>query len=677
MHPRLRRYAHKASITLICALSIAAAGCHRASNTSYYGIGWTSVTAEPSANYASYVVTIDSVTLTRSDGVVVTAVGTPEVVDLAQLTHYSELWSSSAIPDGTYVSATIALDYTGALIAVMVDGKPQAAKAIYDVSTLAAATTYSVTVDFDPNNQPTITPTYASTSAVRLAIDFDLAASGFVDLTTATVFVRPVMSIALQANDTKLIRVRGPLINSSTDVDTYTVYLRPFYDEANNIGTLSLFSQPNTVYTINGKGYLGSAGLDALSVLSAGTTVTAGYTTFQTDYNPANGATAGKFDLVYVIGGSTLEDVYTEGITGDVIARDGNTLTLQGATVILNTADTFEYCPSTNCTPEYAQVLVGPGTIVTADDNTTLTGLTADSVSVGQHITARGLYSILSNNEVQIDARGSKTNTGSVRLQSTELWGSLVSSSTGSLVMDVQTINDWPVGDYNFAGNGAGTVSPAAFSVDTQAAPLPASAALGDPLWVDGFVTPFGSAPPDFDADAVNGESSVQLAGGQAGGGASTAPGALTCGIGSQVCDPAELQVTWVDTGIPTPLLNVSDAGFSLNLDSKYTNSASLRIGPESMPFESLPATLVVVPTTLVATSTFAPRYMVGVAATSTTTSTVTSTTEFHVYTSFASFISEFQQTLSASAQGLQFSAKGVYDRTNNTFTATSIDLVL
>jgi hypothetical protein len=85
----------------------------------------------------------------------------------------------------------------------------------------------------------------------------------------------------------------------------------------------------------------------------------------------------------------------------------------------------------------------------------------------------------------------------------------------------------------------------------------------------------------------------------------------------------------------------------------------------------------VVVPTTLVATSTFAPRYMVGVAATSTTTSTVTSTTEFHVYTSFASFISEFQQTLSASAQGLQFSAKGVYDRTNNTFTATSIDLVL
>ena len=50
----------------------------------------------------------------------------------------------------------------------------------------------------------------------------------------------------------------------------------------------------------------------------------------------------------------------------------------------------------------------------------------------------------------------SSTNTGSVRLQSTELWGSLVSSAAGSLVLNLQTIDDWPVSDYNFAGNGAG-----------------------------------------------------------------------------------------------------------------------------------------------------------------------------------------------------------------------------
>ena len=101
------------------------------------------------------------------------------------------------------------------------------------------------------------------------------------------------MTIGHQPSDTKLIRVRGPLANSSVDVDTYTAYIRPFYDEANNIGQLTLFSQPTTIYTLNGVGYVGNAGLNALSVLSAGSTMTAGFTTFQPDYNPLNGAYRG------------------------------------------------------------------------------------------------------------------------------------------------------------------------------------------------------------------------------------------------------------------------------------------------------------------------------------------------------------------------------------------------
>jgi hypothetical protein len=658
-------------VALVCAAAIFAAGCHRTGDISYYGIAWTSLTDDP-GDYTSYTLTIDSVTLTRSDGVVVTAVGTPEVIDFTQLNHYAELWSSGAIPDGTYTSATITVDYTSAAIAVMVGGKPQLTT-VLDPTTGAAPTTYAVTVNFDPNNLPTITPTYGSTSAVRLAIDFDLAASGYVDLATspATAYVRPVLSLGIQPDDTKLTRVRGPLINSSINVGTYTVYIRPFYDEANNIGTLSLFSQPTTVYTINGKGYVGSAGLDALSVLSAGTTMTAGYTTFQTDYNPNNGATAGKFNLVYVIAGSTLEDVYTEGVTGDVIARNGDTLTLQGSTLILNTADTYAYEVANT------QVLLGPGTLVTADDNTTLTGLSAASISVGQHITARGLYSVLSDDTVQIDSTGtSAEDTGSVRLQSTEVWGTLVSSATGSLVMDVETINNWPVSDYDFTGNGAAALNPAAFSVDTGTISLPAGTAPGDPLWVNGFTTPFGSAPPDFTAVAVNNQASVQLAGGQVGGGASTAPGNMGCGIGSQVCDPAVLEVVW-KPGIPTPLLNLGASGFSPNLNSSYLYSATLRIGPESIALTSLPTALNVVPTTLVATSTFAPRYMVGVAATSTTTTTVTSTTAFHVYSDFSSFASESAATVSSTNLGLQLAAKGLYDPTTNTFTATSIDFVL
>jgi hypothetical protein len=475
--------------------------------------------------------------------------------------------------------------------------------------------------------------------------------------------------------------VRGPLINSSVDVNTYTVFIRPFYDEANNLGTLTLFNQPNTIYTLNGNTYVGSKGLDALSVLSAGSTVTAGYTTFQTDYNPANGATAGRFNLVYVVAGSTLEDIYTEGISGDVIARDGNTVTLLGSTLFLNTADEFFYCgvsdPNSLCAAANPQVLLGPGTLVTADDNSTLTGLNSSAVSVGQHITARGVcVNNCSGPTVQIDATGtSSTNTGSVRLQNTEVWGTLGSSASGSLTLNAQTINNWPVADFNFTGNGAAAENPAAFLIDSGSIALPAGTTAGDPLWVSGYTTPFGTAPPDFNAVAVNDEASVQIAGGQVGGGAPTVPGNGTCGISSQVCDPAILQVAWL--GNATPFATLSDAGFSLNLNPGGL-LAWIRIGPEAIDLVDVP-TVTVVPTALAVTSTFAPRYSVGNPATATITPTVTPTTATAIasYSSFSSWVSQVKSTLSSTAPGLQLTASGIYDRATNTFTATSIDFVL
>jgi hypothetical protein len=671
---------------VLCAAAVGAAGCHRQGNTSFYGTSWVDITDEP-GDFTSYIVTIDSVTLTRSDGVIVTAVGTPEIVDLTQVHNIAELWSSGSIPDGTYTAATVTMDYTPvasggtSVISVMVNGQPQAAT-VLDAQTQIAPTTYAITTNFDPANLPTITPTFASTSAVLLSLDFNLAASGVIDLTTspATFHVKPYVTIGMKADNTKLIRIRGPLINSSVDVNTYTVYIRPFYDEANNLGNLTLFSQPNSVYTLNGQTYVGSNGLNALSVLSAGTTITAGYTTFQPDYNPLNGATAGRFNLVYAVAGSTLEDIYTEGISGDVIARNGNTLTLLGATLILNTADEFFYCGVTDanspCESANPQVLLGSGTIVTADDNSTLKGLSSSSVSVGQHITARGIYSVLSDGKtVRIDATGtSSTNTGSVRLQNTEVFGSLVSSASGSVSLDAQTIHNWPIADFNFAGNGAAALDPAALLIDTGSIPLPAGTTTGDPLWVSGYTAPFGTAPPDFNAVAVNNESSVQIAGGQVAGGAPTTPGNGACGIGSQVCDPATLQIIW--TKSPTPFLSLTDTGFSPSL--ALASTAQIKIGPEVIDLVGAPA-VTVVPTALAVTSTFAPRYAVGNPATATTvpTSTVASTTAIASYSSFSSWVSQVNSTLSTTSPALLLSATGIYDRATNTFTATSIDLVL
>lgn len=672
MLSRFRKHRYRALSALICAAAILTAGCHRQNNISYYGIAWVTLTDEP-GDFTSYIVTIDTITLTRNDGLVVTAVGTPEIVDLTQLSNVAELWSSGAIPTGTYTSATITLDYTNASISAMVNGVAQTARVV-DAYTDVAPTTYAVTVNFDADQPMVITNTYASTSAQRLMIDIDLAASNRVDLSVSPVlvYVKPFVTVGVLPADTKLTRVRGPLINSSVDVDTYTVYIRPFYDEANNIGTITMFSQDNTVYTINGNTYVGAAGLNAISLLSAGSTMTAAYTTFQPDYNALNAASAGKFNMVYVIGASTLEDVYTEGISGDVTARSGNTLTLQGSTLFLNTADTFTY--------EIADtyVLVGPKTIVTADDNTTLKNLDYNSIAVGQHITARGIYGVLADGTTQIDATGTQsTNTGSVRLQPTELWGSLVSSASGSLVLDLQTINNWPAGDYHFKGNGPTAPVASAFAVDTGTLAPPAGTAAGDPLWLDGFFTPFGSAPPDFDALAVNNESSVQLAGGILGGGAATSPGVGDCGLGSQVCDPASLQVVWTVAGTSLPFSVFSATGLVIDLANTHLASAVIRIGPESIALKSLPSSPLLVSTSVPITSTFSPRFVFGNPHTATTTTAITSTTKLSQYHDFADFVAGLNKNIDADNLVEQLTARGIYDRAANTFTATSIDVVL
>jgi hypothetical protein len=463
--------------------------------------------------------------------------------------------------------------------------------------------------------------------------------------------------------------------------------VRPFYDEVDSLGTLSLFNTPNTIYTINGTTYVGAPGISALSQLSAGITMTAAYTTFTPSVNnlPSPPSTAGTFYPVYVIAGSTLEDQYTEGLSGFVTARDGDTLTLSGSTLILNTAEVFSYCGAgvAQCDSAETHLLVGPGTIVTADDNASLTGLTSDSVSVGQYVSARGIYSIPASGIVTLDATGtSSTNTGSVRLMPSEVWGSLVSSGSGSLVMDLQSINDWPVSAYNFAGNGATAAqnpSPAAFAVNTGSLALPAGLVAGDSVWISGLMSPFGSAPPDFNAAAVNSEASVQVAPGNGtSAGTPTPAGTQSCGVGSQVCDPASLQVLWTTTpGTTLPFIGFSTTGFSVDLGNAELIAAVIRIGPESIDLRSLPASPKIVPTTLPVTTTFAPRYTVGNPVTSSSTASVTSTTALSMYSSFADFVAQVHDTMTSASPARQFQAQGVYNRSANTFTATSISLVL
>jgi len=675
---KLTQTARRTLSALLCAVAIFAAGCHNNNNTSGYGVAWVTLSGQP-GDFTSYIVNVDSITLTRSDGYTYPALSTVETVDFTKLSNIAELWGTATIPIGTWVSATIILDYTSTnnnAVSVMVNGLPQ--KATVVDSTGAAATTQTIVVTLDPANQLTVVPTYATSAAQRLALDLNLAAStASIDLSTspATVTIKPYMTAGIAPPDNKPIRVRGPLINSSVNQGTYTVYVRPFYDELNSLGSLTLFVDSNTLYTTNGTVSTGTPGITQLSQSSAGTTVTAAYTTYEPTATPS--ATAGKFHAFSVVAGSTLEDVYTQGLEGDVVARSGNTLTVRGSTLFLNDGISSYGVPGQAAgNVADATVILGASTIVTADD-TTLTGLNYNSVAVGQHIIVRGIYS-LPNNVVTLDATGAKnTNTGSVRLISTHLWGPLVSTGTGSLVMNLQTINNWPVSDFAFAGNGTSTATDpvaATFSVNTGALTLPAVTAPS-PLWIDGIVAPFGSAPPAFTASAVNSELGVQMVG--------AATGSLTCGQGILNCTPASMRVYWTSPGASAPF-SASSTGTGVTVNLSGASSAVIRVGAESIDMTTLAVNPVIVATAAPAAVTttagtsgsvtvtlppvFLPAYSFGVPE--------AAAPGISVFSNFSTFTTGLNTAL-ATTPALQLEASGTYDAATNTFNAISVNVVL
>jgi hypothetical protein len=626
------------SAVALCAVAATGAGCHRNNLTSGYGISWVTMTNAPGGAFATYQVNLDSLTLTGKNVGVITAVGAVETVDFTKLNDISELWDAASVPNDTYTSATLVLDYTDANIAVIKNGAPTQAT-VHDTEG-ATVTTQTINITFDPDHPLVIAPTYASTSALRLALAFDLAVSNEVNNSGASpvVVIRPFVTAATSASDTKQVRVRGPLINSSINVGTYSVYIRPFFDEINSLGALSMFSSPTTEYLINGVWYKGNAGLTEVSQLSAGTTMTAAYTTYEPTPDVAQATSAGKFNANYVVVGSTLEDYYTQGLEGDVIARSGNTLTIRGATVQFNDGTSLYYEGN-------SIVTLGSGTIVTADDTPSVTGLDYRSISSGQHIIARGIYSLSSTGVASLDATGtSSTNTGSVRIIQTPIFGTLVSAGAGGLVMDLGSITYWPASSYNFAGSGH--VSLAAYEVDTGDLALPAGTVAGSNVWLNGFTSAFGAAPPDFLAFSINSEMSV----------------------------PAQLQAEWSGAVTSTQFSPEAETGMAINLADKTLGSAEILIGEEVIDVKSLASSPLILPAAGAAAAagvpaTFLPLFSVGSLPSA-------DTVNVSCFSSFSTFIGSIKIHVGNEVPALHFVANGYYNRGNNTFTASSINIV-
>jgi hypothetical protein len=201
-------------------------------------------------------------------------------------------------------------------------------------------------------------------------------------------------------------------------------------------------------------------------------------------------------------------------------------------------------------------VKLGSNTFV-FEDGIATPGLTIANVSVGQQITVAGQAAFDSTGTVieSLDATS-----GLVRLRPTTLWSMLNADGT----QDLLSLGRFAPGAMSFTGTGSsGPATPSAYVVDTSAVPPGPATTTGELLQVQGGVTPFGTAPPDFTARSMTpGPSTLQT-----------------------------LVVNWTSGGSAHPFTSISSAGLVVNLaDADLGAIHEIRTGPATLDLKRLPA---------------------------------------------------------------------------------------
>jgi hypothetical protein len=568
-------------------------------------------------DFLSYVVSVDSLQLQKADGATVETVPVPTTVDFAQLVNLTELINAGQIPAGNYTGAVMTLDYSSAQITAQdSSGNPvQLTPVDGSGNTITGTVQVSVTLD---SAHPLII-TAGNTS--RIAFDFNIAASDLVNLTSDTVTVSPTLTATIAPSDNKQLRVRGTFASAGSS--DFVVNVEPFWSQTST-GQFTVNVSSTTTYQINGTSYTGAAGLTAIAALSTGTTI-ASFGTLDTSTSPAT------FTAANVIAGSSLQSPTLYQLSGTVVARSGNTVTLSAAT----------WCKPFGIYGGFSRqsipVTVASGTVVTEQGGSG--SYTIADISVGQHVDVFGSVTQSAGMGIaSVDASA-----GQVRLDYTPAWGLITSltapsgSTAGSAVVDLMALDGLSAGSFTFAGTGMSSANDAnaqSYVVNTGTLSQTGMAANA-PIQVLGFVTPFGTAPPDFMATSLVNYGSVT----------------------------DYLNVSWGWSGSTTALTGLTASSTSLTLS--LTNVGwehAVRIGPESIDLTKLSTSPTIVPST---TGTL--NFTIGHAR----------TFKVENFSSFASFVTQLSSDLTGTVGVIQISVAGSYDSITNTFTATGLAILL
>lgn len=479
---KITRTLRIAGLATICLLLLSACGqgsivagtatdCANPSASDQSACLYTSLT-DADGQFDAYVVTVDSLTLTRLDGTVVNVLPNSTRVDFSQYTDLAEFLSLQSVPPGTYIKGSMVLDYSNADIEVDVNGVATPANVV-DTSG-NPVTTLTVGVDLINSGGLVLKPGVPA----LFGLDFDLSASNLVDTSSATptVTVSPVLYASINADSGKTQQVRGPLASVDAANSVFTLGLRPFFNRSGSFGSPAIHVTAMTTFLINAQTYTGAAGLAALD--AAGTT-TAVLARGSFDFNSR------QFVATEVDAGSSVAGGTLDAVRGVVTAVSGSTLTVRGATLIRSQQSAVF--------ADTVTVTDGAGTTVRQRGSAS-TNLTTADISVGQHVLFMGTLTNTGASSLALDVTS-----GYAILLNTHLGATVSSTGSGSLTVNLQSIQGRPVSLFNFNGTSS---NPTAYSVSTGSLSL-SGVNSGDPVGLSGFVTPFGSAPPDFKADAI------------------------------------------------------------------------------------------------------------------------------------------------------------------------------
>jgi hypothetical protein len=568
-------------------------------------------------DFLNYTVDVLGLTLETADGRIVDIMPGATRINFVEYVDVTEMVAAAVVPPAIYVSGTINLDYSAAEVLVEADGAAKEA-VVTDLDDIELTQT---TLRIELSNRDRLI--VSKRRAHFLQLDFDLAASHSVDINPTPARAASSQFIVAEVHpvDEKDIRARGPLVGVDIAEQSYTIGIRPYHDRQGDFGRFKVHVTNNTEFEIDGEVFVGQDGLLALESAGQGTPTVARGTLTTADR---------IFNADIVLAGTSAPGSDSDAVIGNIIKREGNFLTVRGATIVPRDMATDRRVHF----HDDVLVEVGPDTRVFKDGHRRATDLSIDALSVGQRVTILGNQPTPTTDAAAPQILFDATQ-GAVRMHVTHLSGLVNMSVPGQVDITLHSIDRRRVEIFDFAGTGPSEeldANPANYEIGTNTISL-SDLITGQPIVANGFPAAWGMAPPDFDGRSFIDYSDVRSA----------------------------LGVGWGQEGTLAPFVSSETSGLVLNNQNPDVDQRRfIKQGPVFIDLTTLDSD-----TTIVARESGRMLF------------SIKTRDSLRLYSDWSDFIGALNDSLDGVTRARSMYAYGRYDVDSNTLTAHKLGIHL